>query len=454
MVWQPFKKKAEKNAAAALPGESVKAQAIAQKTLPAAWTPTAAENAFKPDLPFTTFRTLAFRNLNNPAMAAEYLEAEYLSNERLWRLRQCIVGEGSALAVLFNRETESTTVRTTIEKHKTLYESATFIDVLHKMAVYEFGTDTSSEYALREVAEGDIGGTHFMEAAHEAGIIFDAQGHPSMTRNGRPLRDGEYPQKELEHVAVRQQEISKGNVKTCPALLRVSDITPVFQASGGLNNFDDFLTLISLRDRLKDVLESYKNLDHKYYHETYNHQKECYVWTDAPWQKLLAERIESSSNGAVKTLLGIKETIAEKQDYQAIEEAVDDVLTMHRVTIATTMMQFFHESATVKESFFPQHLKDNLEEADKALEAAPYEEDRKQNIRSFIMARYDPKDMRELVQTLVTSVQSIAGNVQAQMDNLVVASQQPLLQEDKPESKDGQEPQKIIIASDLRTLQQ
>jgi hypothetical protein len=222
------------------------------------------EAKFNPDASVVSFRTLGFRNLAHPDSPIEYLEADYIPEVKRWCLRQCSVGDGRALSVMFNRDAAGSTMPVPTQKSVTLVDKAAFILVLQKMAVYEFGTDTASQYAMREVVEEDITSSYFMNIAHAAGVVFDVNGHPSMTRNGRPLRDGQYPESELDHA------VAYNNAHKSIPLAALLGSAPLASEKAGLDNFDDFSRLLRFNKKLDSIMGELKDLRTRFFIESYD----------------------------------------------------------------------------------------------------------------------------------------------------------------------------------------
>jgi len=194
---------------------------------PKVWELTDAEKLFQ-GISRSSFRTRAFKNLSKPDSPQEYLEADYLPVSQQWRVRACIAGEGTALAAIFQQPAESNQIATATQKSRTILQTSSVVEALQKLSLYEFGTDTTSKFALREVIDEDLGDSHFIDFAHAEGIIFDANGHPSLTQNGNPLRDGEFPESELQFA--KAFFASEQENKRYPVIIRpleLSNIRPV-----------------------------------------------------------------------------------------------------------------------------------------------------------------------------------------------------------------------------------
>lgn len=369
-----------------------------------AWALNSDEAHFNPAASVVSFRTLGFRNLAHPDSPIEYLEADYEPETQRWRLRQCSVGQGRALSAMFNRDVDGSTLPMPTQKSVTLVDRAAFMLVLQKMAVYEFGTDTASQYAMREVVEEDITSSYFMNIAHAAGVVFDVNGHPSMTRNGRPMRDGQFPQSELDHAAAYDDAQKPVPL---PALL---GSMPLAQQDSGLDSFDDFSTLLKFNKELGEVLEELDDLRRRYYVQTYQKDKNIYVYTDAKWPDLASGVIHDRFNYTVRKVDDALNVLVDNENNRDVAGSLVDIKVMMRVVQAATMMQCYHHkggpSAAVVSVEF---MKDALASADEALlSCESFSDERKKMIRGFIMGHHSVAETLTMFDAVVANVHAVS----------------------------------------------
>lgn len=370
-----------------------------------AWVLNEDEARFNPAVSVVSFRTLGFRNIAHPDSPIEYLEADYMPEKECWRLRQCSVGQGRALSAMFNRAVESSTMAMPTHKSVTLIDRAAFILVLQKMAVYEFGTDTASQYAMREVVEEDIAGSHFMNIAHAAGVIFDVNGHPSMTRNGRPMRDGQYPQSELDHAVAHE------NAHKPVSLTDLLGAIPLAQENAGLDGFGGFSTLLNFNKKMGIVTGDLKNLRLRFFIETYDSDKGIYAYSDARWNDLTAESLYVGFNYVMDRLDDAANALCEDELYKDVVRALHEINVMMSITRATAMMQCYHNHGgpVKKDSSQEYFVRSALGNADDILAACEsFSDERKKMIRGFIMGRHSIEETLAIFDSIVVNARSIA----------------------------------------------
>lgn len=365
------------------------------------------EANYNPAASVVSFRTIGFRNLAHPDSPTEYLEADFLPDTQRWRLRQCTDGDGRALSAMFNRAAEGSTMQMAVHKSTTLVEKAAFMFVLQKMAVYEFGTDTASQYAMREVVEEDLGNSHFIQVAHAAGVIFDVNGHPSMTLNGRPMRDGQYPQSELNHA------VAHYNANKPVSLSGLLGSAPLAQENAGLDSFEDFSKLLKFNHKLGVLMGDLKDL-REHFCVTYDDEKGAFVLSDR-WRKLTSSFIHVQFNSIVQKADEASGVLDGSENHKDVLGFLEGISVMLHVVNATTMMQCHHDKGEPpsRDPVNPIFVSAALANADAALSSCEsFSDEQKKMIRGFIMGHHSVEETLVMFDSIIANVQSIVDAAQ------------------------------------------
>lgn len=366
------------------------------------WALNADEASFNPDASVVSFRTLGFRNLAHPDSPIEYLEADYIPDVKRWCLRQCSVGDGRALSVMFNRDVAGSTLPMPTQKSVTLVDRAAFMLVLQKMAVYEFGTDTASQYAMREVVEEDITSSYFMNIAHAAGVVFDVNGHPSMTRNGRPMRDGQYPESELDHA------VAYDNAHKSIPLAALLGSAPLAQEKAGLDNFDDFSRLLKFNQKLDSIMGELKDLRTRFFIEEYDRGNFTCTYSDAKWTDLKPDLIHGRFNYISAKINEAADLLRADDVHKDAVNYLNDINVMIQVAQSAAVMQCYHnkDGNRVPKDFVKlETITAALASADAVLESCEsFSDERKKMIRGFIMNRHSVEESLMMFDSIVANV--------------------------------------------------
>jgi hypothetical protein len=386
------------------------------------------EANYNPAASVVSFRTIGFRNLAHPDSPTEYLEADFLPDTQRWRLRQCTDGDGRALSAMFNRAAEGSTMQMAVHKSTTLVEKAAFMFVLQKMAVYEFGTDTASQYAMREVVDEDIGDSHFMGVAHAAGVIFDVNGHPSMTLNCRPMRDGQFPQSELDHAVAYNAHIQQKNVPIL-TLLRSTELVQGIPDSLGLDSFHDVSKLLKLKSKMDTVLEEMGDQRKRYFNRRYDSKMGDFVYSDAKWTELKCASFHGNFDGMINKIDQAKTLMKDEKQQKDTFDLLSDIKIMMQVLHATTLMQCYHNRASDSASAADVNfMVEAFEGADKALtDFDLFSDEKKKTIRSFILGKHSVDKCISILDSIAENTKSLGNVVQYRLNHLIQKSQESAL---------------------------
>ncbi|MGZ9108659.1 MAG: hypothetical protein ACXW4B_07545 [Micavibrio sp.] len=286
------------------------------------------------------------------------------------------------------------------------------MEALHKLSLYEFGTDTSSKFALREVIEDDFGAEHFIDFAHAEGIIFDANGHPSLTQNGKPMRDGEFPEQEMK--AAEDYYARYQQAKRSPVIIRSSALSSIFQPHGKLGGFDDFSRLIKIESQLKTALEGAVETINKFYDKSggaEGHQK--------TWHSHYISSHYFSGN----TINALQGAIVSAEQYDDVQKALKDSLLTFKIYRAAFCVSCYQNRADDRSEANAIAIQDYLSDIESMMSEHDFDEDMKANIRSFILKNREISDFDSDMRNWSTSVESIHQAVVVQAQNIIQKSQ-------------------------------
>ncbi|WP_435641682.1 hypothetical protein [Micavibrio aeruginosavorus] len=342
-----------------------------------------------------SFRTRAFKNLSLPDQPDEYLQADFAltsNNSDEWTVRKISAADGRALPVL--SENADAQGRVPVQSSMTLEEHVCVMRALHKMALFEFGTNAQSAHSLREEVVEDLTGSHFIDFAHNEGIVFDVNGHPSFTHNGQPVRDGKYPASELKFAAaVYEAEMAKKapvlNLISFPALDVESD-----RRSG--DRMKDFEYFSSVYATAQGLSASIMNCEKHIYGQIFNQggrMVPSYTQTSKtplPWDKRHRFTVDGMRE-SVKETLPLVQKMLDLADCRP--ELVDEneclrnmavgFLSYHAAFLYSGYQARVADFLSADSILFAHSL---VRDIDKMMERIGFEEGQKNSMHKFILS--------------------------------------------------------------------
>ncbi|WP_435641681.1 hypothetical protein [Micavibrio aeruginosavorus] len=364
------------------------------------WELTELEGTFKSQSK-RSFRTRAFKNHALPNQPHEYLEADYRDSTYSWRITKVTVTEARALPALSVGADEQGKV--SAKTSQILEGSVCAMRALHKMALFEFGTDAHSMHSTREEVTEDLTGSHFIDFAHGEHIIFDVNGHPSLTSEGKPIRNGTYPDSELQFAAKVYEDI----VAEKQAAVRLIDLARLEihskpQSDDPMKDFEHFA---SIQAAAGDVAKSVGNNKIYYWGAVSKalfdsggfFAGERLVASPSPlsWKERKSLDVAGMMAGVKSAIIAVQKLVDLANVY-AEEVETNEVLRNSALSFMVHNAAFLYsgyqcygkEFLALDTVEFAQSL---AREADTLMDAFSFDDEKKKSVRAFIMQPHEPE---------------------------------------------------------------
>lgn len=363
------------------------------------WTLTEQESLFFPQSK-KAFRTRAFKNHALPGQPHEYLEADYVPDLQKWRITKMAVSEARALPAL--SADADANGKVPVKSSVILEDDVCVMRALHKMALFEFGTDVQSAHSLREDVVEDLAGSHFIDFAHGEHIIFEINGHPSLTSEGKPVRNGTYPESELQFAAKAYADI----VAEKQAAVRLIDLARLEihakpQSDDPMKDFEYFASIQAAADFVAKTIG-----DNKAYYfgqvlkDTGNARGRIVRRMETascpiPWEKRNSIDL-AAGIACVKSSIPAVQKLASLADVYAEETDINDVLRNSALSFMVYNAAFLYSGYQSDLSDFScfgavEFAQSLAREADGLMDHYSFEDERKRAVRAFIMKPHQPE---------------------------------------------------------------
>ncbi len=365
-----------------------------------------------------SFRTRAFKNHALPGQPHEYLEADYVPDLQKWRIAKMAVSEARVLPAL--SADADANGKVPVKSSVILEDDVCVMRALHKMALFEFGTDAQSAHSLREDVVEDLSGSHFIDFAHGEHIIFEINGHPSLTSEGKPVRNGTYPESELQFAAKVYADI----IAEKQAAVRLIDLArlEIHAKPQSDDPMKDFEYFASIQAAAGDVLRTIESCKKYYWGER------LVSWSDGKrgmrggtHKEIAFSPLSWSGRGvmdaaemisAINPALSAVRKMVDLANIYEEEADINSVLRNGALSFVVHNAAFFYSAyqsyglAFVKLDSveFSQSL---MRETERLMDVCSFDDEKKKSVRAFIMQPREPGDIVKGMEKMSVSLQNL-----------------------------------------------